>query len=93
MKVVHIVWEDAGDLDEGPWAFRADARPSAPFIFHQVGYLYELTPDAVVLTACIGDEQMGPRCRIPMGMVRSLTELVNGEPVAIPKRRKSRAKA
>jgi len=91
MKVVSLVWEDAGDLDEGPWASRADAQPSVPFIFHQVGYLYELTPEAVVLTACIGEEQMGPRSRIPMGMVRSLTELSPGKPVAIPKRRKVRA--
>jgi hypothetical protein len=35
---------------------------------------------------------MGPRSRIPMGMVKSLTELVSGKPVAIPKRRRSRAK-
>jgi hypothetical protein len=93
VKIVACVWEDAGELDEGPWTFRVDAKPSTPFIFHQVGYLYELTPEAVVLTACMGEEQMGPRSRIPMGMVKSLTELVNGEPVAIPKRRKPRKKA
>jgi hypothetical protein len=93
MKLVHLCWEDAGDLDEGPWTFRADAKPSTPFIFHQVGFLYELTPEAVVLTACVGEEQMGPRSRIPMGMVKSLTELTAGEPVAIPKRRKPRKPA
>jgi hypothetical protein len=92
MKLVAVVWEDAAELDEGPWADRASAKPSTPVIFHQVGYLFELTPDAVVLTACIGEEQMGPRSRIPAGMVRSLTELLHGEPVAIPKRRKSRKK-
>ena len=92
MKIVHLVWEDAGELDEGPWADRASAKPSTPFIFHQVGYLFELTAEAVVLTACVGEEQMGPRSRIPMGMVKSLTELVSGKPVAIPKRRRSRAK-
>ncbi len=90
MKLVCCIWEDAADIDEGPWAQREDAKPSTAVIFHQVGYLYELTPDAVVLTACIGEEQMGPRSRIPMGMVRSLTELLHGEPVAIPKRRRPR---
>jgi hypothetical protein len=93
VKLVCLVWEDAGDLDEGPWAWRSEAKPSTPFIFHQVGYLYELTPDAVVLTACMGEDQMGPRSRIPIGMVRSLTELLHGEPVAIPKRRKPRKPA
>jgi hypothetical protein len=90
MKIVHLVWEDAGDLEQGPWTYRDEAKPSAPFIFHQVGYLYELTPDAVVLTPCVGDVQMAPRTRIPRGMVRSLTELKPGKPVAIPKRRKAR---
>lgn len=93
MKVVLLVWEDAAELDEGPWTFRADAKPSAPVIFHQVGFLFELTPEAVVLTACVGEEQMGTRSRIPMGMVRSLTELTPGEPVAKPKRRKPRKPA
>lgn len=87
MRIVCCIWEDAGELDEGPWTFREDAKPSSPFIFHQVGYLYELTHEAVVLTACIGEEQMGPRSRIPRGMVKSLTELVSGEPVALPRRR------
>ena len=88
MKLVCLVWEDAGELDEGPWAFRATAVANTPFIFHQVGYLYELTPESVVLTACMGEHQMGPRSRIPVGMVRSLVELHPGEPVKIPKKRK-----
>ncbi len=90
MRIVQLVWEDAGDLEEGPWAQREEAKPSTPFIFHHVGYLFELTPDAVVISSCVGEEQMAPRTRIPIGMVRSLTELVSGDPVAIPKRRKNR---
>jgi len=89
MKLVHCIWEDACELDEGPWTNRK-ADPSTPTIFHQVGYLYELTPHAVVLTACVGEEQMGPRTRIPIGMVRRLIELTEGEPVKIPKQRKAR---
>ena len=93
MKLVRCVWEDAGELDEGPWAYRATAVASTPFIFHQVGYLYEMTHDAVVLTACMGEHQMGPRSRIPIGMVRSLVELIEGGPVKIPKKRKPKVAA
>jgi hypothetical protein len=93
VKTVLCVWEDAAELDGGPWADRSEAKPSAPVIFHQVGYLYEISHDAVTLTACVGEEQMAPRTRVPMGMVKSLIELVAGEPVAIPKRRKPRKPA
>ncbi len=92
MKIVAVVWEDAAALDQdsGQWVDRAEVKPSTPVIFHQVGYLYSIAPDAIELTDCVGEEQMSPRSRIPAGMVRSLTELVSGEPVAIPKRRKNR---
>lgn len=90
MKLVKVVWEDAQDLDDGPWAYRKDAKPSEPCIFHQVGYLYELTPEAVVLTHCVGDEQMAPRSRIPAGMVKSLVELKEGQPVKLPRKRGKR---
>ena len=88
MKLVRVIWEDACDLDDGPWTFRKDAKASEPVIFHQVGYLHEITAEAVVLTACVGVDQMGVRSRIPAGMVKSIVELVEGEPVKIPKRRK-----
>jgi hypothetical protein len=91
MKLVQCIWEDAAELDGGPWADRKGAQPSTPTIFHQVGYLYELTHDAVVLTACVGEDQMGPRTRIPRGMVRSLVELTLGEPVKIPKKPRTKA--
>ena len=87
MKRVLCVWEDAGDLDDGPWTYRKDAKASEPFIFHQVGFLYELTAEAVVLTQCVGVDQMSPRTRIPAGMVRSLIELQDGAPLKLPRRR------
>jgi hypothetical protein len=90
MKIVRCVWEDAAELDEGPWADRHEAEPNKPVIFHQVGYLYEIAPEAVVMTACVGEDQMGPRTRIPIGMVRELVELAPGEPVKIPRKRKKR---
>ncbi len=90
MKIVCCIWEDAADLDTGPWVDRRSAPKSEPVIFHQVGYLYELTPSVIVLTSCMGEEQMGVRSQIPIGMVRSLYELTEGEPVKIPKQRKAR---
>jgi hypothetical protein len=93
MKLVACIWEDAAELDEGPWADRRGMQPSTPTIFHQVGYLCELTTQAVVMTACVGEDQMGPRTRIPIGMVRKLVELTEGEPVKIPKQRKTKGKS
>lgn len=88
MKMVYLVWSDAADCDVGPWVDRATAAEPAEVIFHQIGFLYQLTPDAVVVTACVGEHQMGPRTRIPAAMVRSLTELISGEVIAIPKRKR-----
>jgi hypothetical protein len=88
VKIVYVIWQDAAQLDCGPWVDRKTAPAPAPTIFHQVGYLYSLTPTEVVLTACMGEESMGARDLIPAGMVKSITELVHGEPIAIPKRRK-----
>jgi hypothetical protein len=41
----------------------------------------------------VGEDQMGPRTRIPIGMVRKLVELTEGEPVKIPKQRKTKGKS
>jgi hypothetical protein len=90
VKPVLCIWEDAGDLDDGPWVHRHEVKPSEPFIFHQIGYLHEITSEAVVLTSCVGVDQMGIRSRIPIGMVRSLVELKEGSPVKIPKKRRTK---
>ena len=86
MKKVLCVWEDAGQLESGSWVFRKDLEPSAPHIFNQVGYLFEITPEAVVLTEAFNDEQIAPRTRIPIGMVRRLVELVEGKAVKLPRK-------
>ena len=90
MKLVYVVWDDASTVDDGTWVDRKDAKPAMPTIFHQVGYLHALTPLEIVLTYCVGDDFMAPRSRIPIGMVRKLVELTEGEPVKIPKQRKAR---
>ncbi len=88
MKLVYVVWEDAADLDEGPWVEREGRPPDSAVDhhFHQVGYLFELTNEAVTLTSCVGKDHMAPRSRIPAGMVRSMVELVEGAPVKIPRK-------
>jgi hypothetical protein len=91
MKAVLCVWHDAADADEGPWVHRKDAPPIQPVIFHQIGYLYEITPELIVLTSCVGVEQMGVRSQIPIGMVQKLVELNEGQPVKIPKKRTKKA--
>lgn len=91
LKMVLCVWEDASDLDVGPWVERATAPEVKATVFHQVGFLLKLNAAEVILTACVGDEQMGTRGRIPAGMVRSLVELgPQGKAIKIPKHRKPR---
>lgn len=92
MKLVLVVWEDASIMDDGPWTERESARPHEPTIFHQVGWLYSLDSEAVVLTAAVSDKLMAPRDRIPVGMVKQLLELEpeSGAPVPIPKKRRTK---
>lgn len=62
-------------------------------IFDQVGWLLELTVDHVVISAVVGEKLIAARDRIPLGMVRTITEYREGEGalVALPRRRKSPA--
>lgn len=83
MKLVKVIWEDAGDMDEGPWVYKAEAKPTEAIIFFQVGWLFEHTAEAVVLTPCMGEHQMGVRSRIPIGMVRKMIELTDGADIPI----------
>lgn len=92
MKLVRVIWEDASDLDEGPWVDRGNPPPVEVTIFHQVGYILSITPDELILTHAVSKDQTAIRSRIPIGMVRSLVELTEGEPVAIPKRKRKSAK-
>jgi hypothetical protein len=87
MRLVLCIWDDASDLDEGPWVGRKDAPKPEASIFHQVGYVLELNAEEIILTAAVGAEQMGVRSRIPVGMIKSLVELNEGQPVKIPKKR------
>jgi hypothetical protein len=90
LRLVRVVWEDASVVDDGTWVTRADAPPPEAVIFNDLGWLLDLTPEHVVLSASVGRLLMGPRLRIPAGMVKSITEfdVQSGTPVSIPKKRR-----
>ena len=88
MRPVLVVWTDAVRLDEGTWTDRDGASKPEAMVFHQVGYVYEHTPEGLTLTAAVSSNQMAPRDFIPAGMILKLVELVEGEPVKIPKRKR-----
>ena len=90
MKLVLCVWEDASDADAGPWVPREGAPAVEPVIFHQVGFVVELTADHLLLTHAVSKEQTAIRSRIPAGMVRRLVTLTEGEPLKIPKRKRAK---
>jgi len=90
-RLVYIEWEDASSVDlTTGWVYREGAPPPDVRVFKQVGFLLELTPEAIVLTAALDEHQMGPRTRIPAGMLRHLVELdiALGAPLKIPKKRR-----
>lgn len=88
MKRVEVIWHDAADVDAGPWVDRKDAPEHKPVIFHQVGYLYEVTKDEIHLTSCVGVDSMSARTAIPRGMVKKIVELTEGSPVKVTITRK-----
>jgi len=90
MKLVLCVWDDASDLDEGPWVGRHDAPKPVASIFHQVGFILELNPEELILVHAVGAEQTSIRARIPVGMIKRLVELNEGTVVKIPKKRRAK---
>lgn len=89
MKKVLVIWEDASDADSDTWVARDGIAEAKPIIFHQLGYLFKLTATEVLLTACVGEDHIAARTRIPAGMVKTIVQLEEGEPVKIPRRRKT----
>lgn len=92
MRLVRVVWEDASIVDDGTWVQKDNLPIPKVVIFNQVGWLFDLTAEHVVLSSCVGDDLIGPRDRIPIGMVKSITEFdqAAGTAVPIPKKRRAR---
>lgn len=76
MELVYLEWEDASSSDDHTgWHDRATASPPVVRIFKQVGFVVDCDLDAVILTEAYDDDCMGPRTRIPLGMVRRWVDL------------------
>ena len=91
-RLVKVVWEDASIADDGTWVSKDGLQKPEAIVFESVGWLMELDASCVVLSACMGRALIAPRDRIPIGMVRSITEFdpSAGTAVAIPKKRRAR---
>jgi hypothetical protein len=83
--LVLVVWEDAKQIDAGPWAENKDHDYKAHLV-HQVGFLLAHTEDGVILTQAWHPELVGARDQVPIGMIRSITPL---QPMSAPKRKRS----
>lgn len=76
MELVYVEWEDASDVDASlGWVNREDARAPELHIFHHAGFVCDIDPWALTLTAAYSDNQMAPRIRIPIGMIRRFVYL------------------
>ncbi len=89
LKLVRVMWEDASVVDTDTWVDRATMPPATPMVFDSVGWLIELTPEHVVLSDCVGAQHIGPRLRLPLGMVKQIVEfhVDSGHPVRLPRRK------
>lgn len=72
--LVLVEWEDATQLDSGPWADN-ETPAYTPKLFQQVGFLLSDTPEGVILTHAWSDNLVATRDQIPRGMVRSIQHL------------------
>ena len=71
MELVYLEWEDASAVDNtSGWVDRQSAPVPLVHIFKQVGFIVDIDLDAVVLTEAYTADNIAPRTRIPMGMVR-----------------------
>lgn len=70
------MWEDAAELDTGPWAEHEENFEYSPVLCEQVGFLLYDGPEGIVITdAIIEDGTVARRNQIPRGMIRSVVWL------------------
>jgi hypothetical protein len=80
LSCVYIEWEDATSLDDHLGWHQEDAckaNVNGPAIFRQVGFVFSIDLDHIVLTEAhdLAGLNVAPRTRIPMGMVRRWVDL------------------
>jgi len=78
MELLYVEWEDASSADSPGWTYIAGATPAEVRVFKQVGFVFDADPWCIVLTEAYDRHQMGPRTRIPMGMIRRAVYLDPG---------------
>lgn len=88
--LVLVEWEDASIVDDSTWVDRKTAPKAEAVIFQQVGWLIEVTPDHILLAACMSPEIISARDRIPRGMVRAIHafDITSGVQYKLPRKRK-----
>ena len=72
MKLVHVVWEDATELDDTPWTWHEDSFVYTSVLVNQVGFLLYDGPEGIVITDAYIDTQVSRRNQIPRGMIKEL---------------------
>ena len=73
MKIVHVVWEDATELDITAWAEHEIDFEYVPVLCHQVGFVLYDGPEGLVITnGIIENNCVARRNQIPRGMIRSM---------------------
>lgn len=71
MEMVYVRWEDASAVDESlGWIDKEGISIAVPHFFEQVGFVFDCDPWAIVLTEAHNADQISPRTRIPLGMIR-----------------------
>lgn len=80
MKLVKVVWDDA--VGSAEWEEWDNSHPHRPVRFVSVGWLVHVDEASLTLYTCFekkpepGEKPVyGGRTTLPMGMVRSITEL------------------
>lgn len=74
MRLVHILWEDAQCLDNGPWVYKQEWEYK-PCLVNQVGYVLLDTEEILIITDAYNDSQTGAIQQIPKGMIKTMMEL------------------
>jgi hypothetical protein len=76
--IVHVVWEDATELDATAWVHEtAHAYKTDEAVIHSVGFLLDDNPKGVVISSAWAEDgqMVARREQIPRGMIRTIKRL------------------
>jgi hypothetical protein len=73
MKLALIVWEDACEIDDAPWAEHDEDFQYTPLVCTQVGWVLYDGPEGVVISnGAFPGGTVARRNQIPRGMIRRI---------------------